>query len=569
MSTKMSVDMVTNRSTTRVHAPPGGATTISFGDEFTPLSTAPPSPARKGVDELDQKVSALSLDVAAAQVAPPAPAPAATAAPAPTPVAGSVTVLVSEGKCDAEVLNAIVRALAMEGISNPTAIKVADPSLLPYTAQKLGGIVICAACVNGSSSSGAKSSSLEGALLQTGVSSGVYIVPAIIEASSLLEARVLLADKSSAWAQSAKSLLHLQSNVLPTPISYAKAVLPPPPPVLAADSLDVKSLLEDLRLSLKQHGANGIFGLGRKFKIADDNNSGTLDASEFTKMINEHAMHWTPAQIKAVFDAFDIDASGTITFTEFLKGVRGMLNERRRDLVLRAFELLDKDKNGVLEVSDLVGVYDASKHPDVLSHKSSPQEVLRQFLDTFDSATSKDGKVTTAEFCDYYGTLSASIDEDDYFELMMRNAWHISGGEGWCANSSCKRVLVTHADGHQTVEEIKNDLGVGATDAVEMLKRLVAQGLSDIVCIETAGGIKALAGAATAEGVAAVVAAAAAAAAGEPYRPAAGSAARIDVSSFDTVRPSTAPAATGGAAPAAPRGAARGRGGGESSIVFG
>lgn len=38
---------------------------------------------------------------------------------------------------------------------------------------------------------------------------------------------------------------------------------------------------------------------------------------------------------------------------------------------------------------------------------------------------------------------------------MIRNAWHISGGEGWCANSSCRRVLVTHTDGRQTVEEIK------------------------------------------------------------------------------------------------------------------
>lgn len=51
--------------------------------------------------------------------------------------------------------------------------------------------------------------------------------------------------------------------------------------------------------------------------------------------------------------------------------------------------------------------------------------------------------------------MSASIDEDDYFELMIRNAWHISGGEGWCANSSCRRVLATHEDGRQTVEEIK------------------------------------------------------------------------------------------------------------------
>ena len=64
-------------------------------------------------------------------------------------------------------------------------------------------------------------------------------------------------------------------------------------------------------------------------------------------------------------------------------------------------------------------------------------------------------QVTFTEFSDYYSSVSASIDDDDYFELMMRNSWHISGGEGWCANSSCRRVLVTHADGRQTVEEIK------------------------------------------------------------------------------------------------------------------
>ena len=61
---------------------------------------------------------------------------------------------------------------------------------------------------------------------------------------------------------------------------------------------------------------------------------------------------------------------------------------------------------------------------------------------------------------------------------MIRNAWHISGGEGWCANTANKRVLVTHADGRQSVEEIQNDLGLKADDKAGMLARLRAQGVS-------------------------------------------------------------------------------------------
>lgn len=40
-----------------------------------------------------------------------------------------------------------------------------------------------------------------------------------------------------------------------------------------------------------------------------------------------------------------------------------------------------------------------------------------------------------------------SIDDDAYFELMMRNAWHIAGGEGQRANTTIARHLVTDRDG--------------------------------------------------------------------------------------------------------------------------
>ncbi len=38
-----------------------------------------------------------------------------------------------------------------------------------------------------------------------------------------------------------------------------------------------------------------------------------------------------------------------------------------------------------------------------------------------------DGKVTLDEFIEYYTNVSASIDGDDYFALMMNNSWNLTG----------------------------------------------------------------------------------------------------------------------------------------------
>lgn len=98
-----------------------------------------------------------------------------------------------------------------------------------------------------------------------------------------------------------------------------------------------------------------------------------------------------------------------------------------------------------------------SFHPDFQSGRKTADEVLAEFMTVWETHK-RDGIVTVEEFEDYYKDMSASIDSDDYFELMIRNAWHIAGGEGQTANTTIKRVLRTNPDGSQEVVMVENDL---------------------------------------------------------------------------------------------------------------
>lgn len=395
-------------------------------------------------------------------------------------------VVVAGGADTAFFIDTIVHALAVEGVRGVVQSSITDVGALPYAAQavsKNADVVIAGGFLPASSA--AQGASISNALLQAGLA-GKPIIPALLTSSSLLEGKALLPDAAAAWAASVVTVLSVKESGL-EPSAAAEVVLKEKP-VLTAATSSADTLMEVLRESLKSHGASGIVGLSRKFRIVDDNNNGQIDIKEFSKAISEHALGWSAAQVKAVFDHFDKDKSGAISFDEFMQGVRGALNPRRRQLVLMAFEVLDADKSGVVEMNDIKAKYNASKHPDVIANKRTADEVLREFLDTFDP--NADGRVTPDEFCQYYGNVSSSIDHDDYFELMIRNAWHISGGEGWCANSSCLRVLVVHADGHSSVEEIKNDMGIKGDDKDALLAKLTAQGVTDIDYIELSNGTK-------------------------------------------------------------------------------
>lgn len=59
------------------------------------------------------------------------------------------------------------------------------------------------------------------------------------------------------------------------------------------------------------------------------------------------------------------------------------------------------------------------------------------------SGSHHDSRITLEEFTEYYRNISASIDDDDYFVLMMNNSWNVKGDanpyqkyeRGWSATA--------------------------------------------------------------------------------------------------------------------------------------
>lgn len=186
----------------------------------------------------------------------------------------------------------------------------------------------------------------------------------------------------------------------------------------------------------------------------DNNGDKKFDREEFKWGLIENGHNLSASEFDGVFKYFDRNGDGVIRYDEFLRGVRGEMNDNRKKFVAIAFGKLDKTGDGFVMINDLVNTYDVTHHPKFISGEMTKDDILKEFMAQWDTGT-KDGKVTFEEFVEYYNDVSASIDKDNYFELMMRNAWHIAGGEGAQANTTIPRHLVTHADGTQSVEMVK------------------------------------------------------------------------------------------------------------------
>ena len=176
---------------------------------------------------------------------------------------------------------------------------------------------------------------------------------------------------------------------------------------------------------MQKRGAKTIRSLGRTFRALDsfDGNK-KIDREEFLTGLRENGVELTKPEAEILFDFFDKDRDGTVSFDEFLVGIRGKPNNRRQAMIDKAFLKFDNDGNGFIDANDLRGVYNAQMHPKVQRGEMTEEQVFIEFLGNFNDKN-KDGKVDREEWNEYYAAVSSSIDNDDHFVQLMKTAWKL------------------------------------------------------------------------------------------------------------------------------------------------
>lgn len=129
-----------------------------------------------------------------------------------------------------------------------------------------------------------------------------------------------------------------------------------------------------------KRGSETIRSVGKIFRQMnsyDGNNK--INKDEYILGLREVGAILTKNELDILCNYFDKDCEGYVNFEEFLIGIRGKPNQRRQAIIDKAFLKLDKEGNGLIDVTDLRTIFNCSKHPKVVNGEMGEEQVFALF----------------------------------------------------------------------------------------------------------------------------------------------------------------------------------------------
>ena len=155
-----------------------------------------------------------------------------------------------------------------------------------------------------------------------------------------------------------------------------------------------------------------------------------LSFSDFYEITNNINLHITEKDAKLLFS--DFSQNSKLNYSKFLSAlVDNSLNERRKNIVKEAFQRLDTENCGVVNLSDVKLLFNSKNSPLVKEGYVTEEEFYNNFMESFQThhnifRSAKIKKVNFEEFLDYYKYFSITIEDDYLFEETLIYCWKLS-----------------------------------------------------------------------------------------------------------------------------------------------
>uniref|UniRef100_A0A0B7BFP9 EF-hand domain-containing protein n=1 Tax=Arion vulgaris TaxID=1028688 RepID=A0A0B7BFP9_9EUPU len=183
-----------------------------------------------------------------------------------------------------------------------------------------------------------------------------------------------------------------------------------------------KHLVATLQSQCLQRGIGALKQLSCVFRRIDVDYSKKICFEELALGVKNYQLNFSNKDLQDLFCVLDRDGNGQIDFKEFMDLLTPPMNQVRVKVINEAFDKLDVNSDGAIQLDDLKIVYaaNARKHPNFISGQWTEEETLKYFLDGLDTPGCPDGKVTRQEFMNYYAEVSVTVDDDCYFDMTIR-----------------------------------------------------------------------------------------------------------------------------------------------------
>lgn len=186
----------------------------------------------------------------------------------------------------------------------------------------------------------------------------------------------------------------------------------------------ITPLMARIRDHVLRRGENAFRDLAADLRIQKANAVAKLTNEELKKTLCNFGVIVSTQEVAQLQAAFR-DEVGYILVHDFFAFLVDTLNARRKAVVDAAFDRLDAACSGSVSIEQLKGAFDPRGHPLVLRAERSEEEALAALLAHFDATRNPDGRVTRVDFERFYAAVSASISDDDFFDVMMRVSWRL------------------------------------------------------------------------------------------------------------------------------------------------